>query len=970
MADANDFEALEQRLTEAAAQHPFFPLTPDWWQERILTVATSDPEFRVRLLRFVDVLPTLRTAPAIADHVRQYFGDLPSATLRTASELSAQGPLRPVLSRVIRQGVLTAAHRFIAGENTEAAVPDLRSLARDGSGFTLHLLGEETLSEAEVEKYLDIHLTMLETLERRREDIELEGTQWQGVPTINLSLKPSAFCSHFESAAPDWVSARLLERMRPLFRQAKRHGAYLHFDMEQYRYKDLIHRAFADILLDPEFADYPHVGIVVQAYLKDATETIEQLHALAKRRGTPFTVRIVKGAYWDEERVLARQNDWPVPVYEQKDDTDRSYERCTDLLLSSWPDLHPAFGTHNPHSATQAAIKSQRAGLTTNDVEFQMLYGMADGLRKALNQEGFRTRIYVPVGDIIPGMSYLVRRLLENTSNWSWFHAPGQTGAEHHQSPMLAQSTQASPEPEFRNAAPARFFEPEVRAAMSAALEVARASFGATHQVRVAEAISGAREVSEVRYQADPELLLGKVERATSDDAERAVAAAKGGFPGWRERHASERATILRHAADLMEQRRFEFAALMAYESAKPWREADGDVMEAIDYLRYYAGEAERMETPLRLGHAPGEFNQFFYRGRGIAAIIAPWNFPLAILTGMTSAALAGGNCAVLKPSESSPLIALKLTDLLWEAGVPTDVVQCLPGRGREVGQALVDHPDIDIIAFTGSREVGLSILRSAADTKPGQRNVKRVIVEMGGKDAIIIDEDADLDLALAETVASAFGYAGQKCSACSRLILVGSVYDDAVRRLGDTVRSLVVGTPHDPATYVPPVIGRDAQQRILKAIDVGKGYARLLVQADVPSSDGYYVPPTVFVDVPPDSALAQQEIFGPVLSVLRADNFSQALELANNTQCGLTGGLFSRNPRHIEDASKHFDVGNLYINRKITGAIVGRQPFGGHKMSGFGEQSGGPGYLRQFMESQVVTENTMRRGLAPEDGA
>lgn len=995
--DTKELEALEQRLTEAAARQPFFPLSPHWWQEQILSLATRDPEFRVRLLRFVDVLPTLRSAAAVADHVRQYFGDLPSAPVRAASGLSAQGPLRPVLSRVLRQGVLATARRFIAGATPDEAVSDLTDLAHQGSGATLHLLGEATLSEAEAQRYLELHQTMMETLEQQQQKLTPRGAQWEGVPAVNLSLKPSAFCAHFEPAAPDVVSAGLRARLRPLLRRAAQQGVFLHFDMEQYRYKDLIHHAFADLLLEEEFASYPHLGIVVQAYLRDAPQDIERLRELAKRRGCPFTVRLVKGAYWDEERVLARQNGWPVPVYEIKEDTDRSYDRCSEALLAAWPDLRPAFGTHNPHSAAQAASKARRAGLHAADSEFQMLYGMAEGLRKALDQEGYRTRIYVPVGDIIPGMGYLVRRLLENTSNWAWFHAAGSSQERRPRSAAarVREHAQLTEDGSFQNAPPARFHEASVREAMAAALDQVRKEFGATYPLRLAGAQVAERELSpvsegdlltgqagslrreatrrgetEVRYPAEPELLLGRVARATPQDAQQAVAAAQAAFPAWRDRPASERTALLRGAADLMEERRYQLAALMVYESAKPWREADGDVTEAIDYLRYYAAQAERLEAPQRLGRLPGEQNEYFYQGRGVAAIIAPWNFPLAILTGMTGAALAGGNTAVLKPSDFSPLIALQLTDVLREAGIPEEVVQCLTGRGREVGQALVDHPAVDIIAFTGSREVGLSILASAATIREGQRNVKRVIVEMGGKNAIIIDEDADLDLALADTVASAFGFAGQKCSACSRLILVGSAYDEALERLGHAVRSLVIGPPHDPATYVPPVIGRDAQERILKVIEAGKGYACLLVQGNVPGGSGYYVPPTVFTEVPLDSPLAREEIFGPVLSVFRAKDFTEALALANDSSYALTGGVFSRHPRHIQEASRGFRVGDLYINRKITGASVGRQPFGGHRMSGYGEQAGGPNYLRQFMESRVVTENTLRRGLAPEDEA
>jgi RHH-type proline utilization regulon transcriptional repressor/proline dehydrogenase/delta 1-pyrroline-5-carboxylate dehydrogenase len=335
----------------------------------------------------------------------------------------------------------------------------------------------------------------------------------------------------------------------------------------------------------------------------------------------------------------------------------------------------------------------------------------------------------------------------------------------------------------------------------------------------------------------------------------------------------------------------------------------------------------------------------------------------------MTVGALAGGNAAILKPAAQSPIIAYKLVETLREAGVPDGVVQYLPGPGGRIGQSLVEHPGVDTIAFTGSREVGLGIIEAAARTTTGQRNVKRVIAEMGGKNAIIIDDDADLDQAIWATIVSGFGYAGQKCSACSRLVIVGSAYDEAVERLKNAVQSLHIGPPHDPATFVPPVISGDARDKIMSYIDSGKRSAKLLVQGNISAlaeSGGSYVPPTVFTDVPLDADIACEEIFGPVLSVFRAENFSQALDITMDSPFALTGGVFSRNPRHIEEARRAFRVGNLYINRKTTGAVAGRHPFGGLAMSGVGEKAGGPDYVRQFMDPRTVSENTMRRGFAP----
>jgi RHH-type proline utilization regulon transcriptional repressor/proline dehydrogenase/delta 1-pyrroline-5-carboxylate dehydrogenase len=496
-----------------------------------------------------------------------------------------------------------------------------------------------------------------------------------------------------------------------------------------------------------------------------------------------------------------------------------------------------------------------------------------------------------------------------------------------------------------------------------------RLGFGLTQPLLIGDAHVSDRELNEVRYPADPSVVLGRVAKGTAADVEVAVSHAVEAFPAWRDLGASARGDVLRRAASILDERRFELAALMVYESAKPWREADGDVTEAVDYLRYYAREAERLAEPVAMHSPRGETNVMWREPGGVAAIIAPWNFPLAIICGMTAGALATGNCAILKPAEQSPLIAARLVEALRDAGVPSGAVQYLPGSGSVVGKALVEHPRVETIAFTGSKEVGLGIIDAASKLRPGQRNVKRVIAEMGGKNAIIVDDDADLDQAVAGVVGSAFGYAGQKCSACSRLIVVGSAYDEVVARLSAAVESLVVGAPHEPATFVPPVIGAEAQRRIEGYIEQGKQTARLLVQGARPLGDGYYVAPAVFMDVDRDDALARDEIFGPVLSVFRVGTMDEAIALALDSEFALTGGLYSRNPRNIELVRREFRTGNLYINRRITGAVVGRHPFGGLGLSGVGEKAGGPAYLLQFLRPRAVSENTARRGFAPEQG-
>jgi RHH-type proline utilization regulon transcriptional repressor/proline dehydrogenase/delta 1-pyrroline-5-carboxylate dehydrogenase len=465
---------------------------------------------------------------------------------------------------------------------------------------------------------------------------------------------------------------------------------------------------------------------------------------------------------------------------------------------------------------------------------------------------------------------------------------------------------------------------------------------------------------------ARPDEVVCNVGQADIEIAHRAIEAARQAFPAWRDRPARERAQVLFDAAAIMRDERHELAAIEALEEAKPWREAAADIEEAIDFLEYYARDAITIADLPELPSVPGEHNQYRYQPRGVAAIISPWNFPLAIPCGMTTAALVAGNAVMLKPAGPAPFITARLIDILCRAGAPPGVVQFLPGPGSAVGATLVEHPDVDLIAFTGSREVGLWIVETAGKTKEGQRGVKKVIAEMGGKNAIIVDEDADLDQAVLGVVKSAFGYAGQKCSACSRLIALDAVHDRLTARIVEATRSLRVGPADDPTTSVPPVITSEAKAGIDRYIEIGKGEATLLFEGTAPQDGGYYVPPTVFGDVDPHAVIAQEEIFGPVLAVLRASTVEEAIEIAVDTPYALTGSFYGRSRSHIELAREQFRVGNLYINRGCTGAMVARHPFGGFAMSGIGSKAGGPDYVRQFMEPRTVTENTMRHGFAP----
>ncbi|WP_110520217.1 L-glutamate gamma-semialdehyde dehydrogenase [Herpetosiphon llansteffanensis] len=458
---------------------------------------------------------------------------------------------------------------------------------------------------------------------------------------------------------------------------------------------------------------------------------------------------------------------------------------------------------------------------------------------------------------------------------------------------------------------------------------------------------------------AKPSQVVGSFAKATVEHANQAVEVAATAFETWRNVAAEERARYLFRAAAVMRRRKFEFMAWLVYEVSKSWAEADADVAEAIDFMEYYGRQAIKFGGPQPVVAYNGEENELRYIPLGVTVVIPPWNFALAIMVGMTTAAIAAGNTVVLKPASASPAIAAQFVRLLVEeAGLPDGVVNFVPGSGGAMGDALVDHAKTRVIAFTGSKEIGLRIFERSSKLQPGQIWLKRTILEMGGKDGIVVDETADLDAAADAIVASAFGFQGQKCSACSRAIIVESVYDSVLKKVVDRAKKLTMGDPTDPKQHMGAVVDQKAFDKIREYIEIGKGEGRLMLGGETgDAADGYFIPPTIIADIAPDARLSLEEIFGPVLAFIKANDWPHALQIANNTEYGLTGAVFSRSRERLEEARRDFHVGNLYFNRKCTGALVGVQPFGGFNMSGTDSKAGGPDYLLLFTQAKTITD-------------
>ncbi len=965
------------------------------WVGKIMGWSLKHEAFRAGLLRFVDVFPSLSTPASLNRHLTEYFdegrGYVPTP-VRVAVRLAGRGGRlgAALLGRAIRYSIEKLGKQFIVGEDGADALRGLSKVRRQGCAFSVDVLGEAVVSEDEAEQYGTLYMALLDELKRGQGAWPSLGgwtpagtdLDWGSAPKISVSLKPSSLYSQARPQNFEGSVAAMLNRIRPIYEKVMEAGGALCIDMESYQHKDMFLELYKR--LRSEYGAYPHLGIAIQAYLRDTDRDLSDLLDWSRGKGLPVSVRLVKGAYWDYEVLRARQNGWDLPVYSNKTETDAAFERASQMILRNHDIAYLACGSHNIRLIAAALTMARVFGVPDDRYEFQVLYGMAEPIRKGLLKASGRVRLYCPCGKLVPGMSYLVRRLLENTANQGFLRrmfAERADAAELLQDPSgKGEKKQAAfhvgeegacvqeNQVPFRNHAPSDFTKKEERELFSKAIAQVHQELGRTCPLHIDGVDRMSLDVSPSVNPADPREVIAFVCQAGKAEAEVAVEAARRSFDTWRETAPGARAGYLLAAASWMTAHRHELAAWQVLEIGKQWDQASVDVAEAIDFLEYYAREMVRLGTPRKLPSPPGEVNHCFYEPRGVAVVIAPWNFPLAISTGMVSAAIVTGNCVVYKPSPLTPVIGHHLVEAFRHAGMPAGVFNFLPGRTEVIAEYLIDHPGVSTIAFTGSTEVGLRIIEKAAVVHPGQVNVKRVICEMGGKNAIIIDDDADLDEAVPAVLVSAFGFQGQKCSSCSRVIVLESIYDSFTDRLVAAADALASGPAEDPAFFLGPVCDHQAQERLLKYMDIAGKEGKILYVGRTPEGDAY-VPITIVGGIRPEHRIGQEEIFGPLLAVMKVRTFDEALQWADSTCFALTGGVFSRSPSHLEEARRRFRVGNLYLNRHITGALVGRQPFGGFRMSGLGTKAGGEEYLLHFMDPRVVTENTARRGFAPDAG-
>jgi len=967
-----------------------------FWADHLLAWAMERPAFRSALFRLVDVFPATGDDADVLRHVAEELDTAASpwplrAGLSAAEHVPALGPR--LTASLTRSNIERMARHFIVGTSAVDAAPRLRALWEEGIGFVIDLLGEKTVTDDEADRYAARVSALVDGLAEAAAGWPalpvLEADDIGPRPRVSVSIKPTALSPSYAPLTREAGLAGAAARLLPILKGAAESHVQVWFDAEHLDAADITIELARELLAYPGLRDLD-AGVVIQAYLRSARRDLQEVIEWSTERVRdglpPLSVRLVKGAYWDAETIRARAAGWEPAVFARKEETDASYEACTRALHHHHGNVRAAFASHNLRSLAHAVAYARRLGIPDTAYEIQMLYGMAEPVQRAVRDEGLRLRVYAPVGELVPGMGYLIRRLLENTSNDSFLRQryadrrdlrrliaaprvhvlPEPAGPTRRAATDPDQPMPYAPEPH------AEWHRADVRAAFARA---AAALLENKDVVELPALVGGTRRSTAGTIDsvdpAEPSRLLARSADCGAGEADLGVQTARSAQHEWAAASARERAAVLFGTAARLRGRRFELAATEVFEAGKPWAEADADVCEAIDFCEYYGRQALRLAAGGEVQSPPGEANRLGYAPRGVFVVISPWNFPLAIATGMVTAALVAGNAVCFKPAEQTPLTAWALVEALLGAGLPEGVLCFLPGRGETVGAALVEHPDIAGIAFTGSRDVGLGIVSAAAVQRAGQRHVKRIITEMGGKNPAIVDRDADLDAAVPALVASAFGFSGQKCSALSRLVVHSALYDATVERLAGATDALHIGHPREMGTEIGPLIDAEARAKVRGYVDIGRAEGRVVLDRSsaIPArlGDGYFVGPVIIDSLGASSRLATDEVFGPVLAVFRAGDLHEALRIANDTPYALTAGVFSRSPSVIERCGRELRAGNVYVNRSLTGAVVGRQPFGGYGLSGTGSKAGGPDYLLQFCEPRAVAENTVRQGFSPD---
>ena len=950
--------------------------------DKALTLAASYALFRIHLLKFVAILPSLDHDTHGTEVKRMLLEALRRMVLDhgQSKRLKKQGEMAPLpvalvflfktllmvceyvppglLSRFVRFSIRTMAKRFIAGESIEKAKDSMNYLRKSGRDATFDQLGELVVSKKEANYYRDEVLKIIRGLSLHIPPGERNGA---GINRAHVSLKVSALCSDFKPHAFDYTYADTAPRLVQILVEAKKHKVFINIDAEHYTHRDTVFGIYKKVLLEtPELQDYGDTGPVVQAYLKDAYVHLEEVISLARERNLPMPVRLVKGAYWDAETIEAQAHGHVSFEFLNKEETDLNLRQLVFKIFESHPHLLLCIGSHNLADHCFCEVLKEKYFPHLPPIEHQCLHGTAEGASLGLTKMGQVVRNYIPVGPLITGMAYLVRRIMENASQVGVLTAmrtqendPCPEGPEiiharkKREKTLVREPCEANLSPGFVNIPPSRLYLPKELEAAKKAMEVQREIFSTEKSFP----LKG--NIQKIFSPSSPKELIGTIPFASLEDVHRAVDISQETYKrGHWENQWQRRLVALIQTACLLTARRMELASLMVHESGKTITESLGDVDEAVDFLNFYAREEKCLQ----------ENNQEMH-SRGPVAVVAPWNFPLAIPCGMVAAPLAAGNTVILKSAEQTPLVAQALVNLFHRGGVDPDALIHLPGPGESIGAALVQDTRISGVVFTGSKEVGLRIQKSVSKRIYHNPRTKEsypafCIAEMGGKNAIIVTDNAELDETLAGILYSAFGHSGQKCSAASRLLVSSKIKKKLKERLQEAIWDLPVGPSQDFSTTVNPLISAHDKERIKRqarecAHEVEVYGGEILVDRSREEHPGHLVGPALFelnpVRAREEESFARRELFGPILHLIPYNSLEDALAMFNATDYGLTGGIFAQSQDDIDFLSSRMEVGNIYINRSITGARVAIEPFGGFKLSGTGPKAGGYAYVAQF---------------------
>jgi RHH-type proline utilization regulon transcriptional repressor/proline dehydrogenase/delta 1-pyrroline-5-carboxylate dehydrogenase len=945
---------------------------------------------RVHLLKFLAILPSLdhdkkgvEVKRILLETLRRLVTDSTKAKL--LRKKGQEAPLPPYLvfllktatfianlipaqqlADLVRNSVRFMAKRFIAGENIESVEQSFKGLFSTQRDVTLDQLGELVVSEKEADNYCREVLNLIEGFGLHVKKGEKNKA---GINRAHVSIKVSALCSDFKPHAPEYTYSLVAPRLKEILIKAKEKDVFINIDAEHYDYRDIVFKVYSRVLLETEeLRDYQQTGIVLQAYLRDAYEHLQDIVALAKKRGLRMPIRIVKGAYWDAETVEADAHSFDAPEFLNKEETDLNFRQLIVKIFEFDPHVQLCIASHNFADHCFSEVLREKRFSHTPEIEHQCLHMTYEALSMGLAKMGWPTRNYVPVGSLLVGMAYLVRRIMENSSqvgvltimrshnkldrleNPMTFHL-----RQKEEWTLKRDTTVAHMTSEFFNITPIRLYLEEQWNVVNSAYEKFSSLLKEKPEGEIFENdfLTNGEELV-IHSSSNPEIKVGRIRLANESDVDRAVELVESSYNkgSWSRQFWLTRSSVLLKAADIMLAKRNELSALISYEAGKAINEAYADVDEAIDFLNYYAREERKITV-----HS----DQMVSRGPIVA--ITPWNFPIAIPTGMVSGPLVAGNTVILKSAEQTPLVAQEMVDILHQAGVPKDALIHLPGVGEVVGQKLVEHKKVAGYVFTGSKKVGQLIAHQACKRFYENHlwNIRfpvKAITELGGKNAVIVTANAELDETVAGILYSSFAHAGQKCSAASRILVDNSVKDRLIERLKEAVADIEVSEAFNFSCSVNPVITKEDQDRLRRQVIEAKEEAirfggRVIIDRSQEDLPGYCVGPSL-IEVPTslayeESSYAQTELFGPVVHIIGFDNLDEALRIFNSTNYALTGGIFSQSQDDIDFLSDKMECGNLYVNRSITGARVGIEPFGGFKLSGTGPKAGGKVYVPAF---------------------